>query len=95
MSEFFRFSTRPIELKFLYRNTLLIPYLINPIRKISDQEKSDNHMQKFLQSIKGGLIDTVSRCLKLNLCIYYLLNPDDLNFRIDRPQRMIIPENLN
>ena len=68
--------------------------MINPIRKISDQEKSDNYIQKFLQSINIDLIDTVSRCLKLNY-IYFLLTSEDLNFRIDRPQRMIIVEILN
>ena len=39
------------------------------------------------------LIDKV-RCLKLNY-IYFLLTSDDLKFRIDRPQRMIILEILN
>ena len=78
----------------VYRNTLLISYQINSIRKISDQEKSDNCTWKFLQIIKVDLIDTVSRCLKLNY-VYFLSTSDDMNFRIDRRQRLIVLENLN
>ena len=47
--------------------------MINPIRKVSDQEKSDNYIliRKFLQSLKVDLIDSVSRWLKLNLYVFF------------------------
>ena len=49
-----------------------------------------------LQSINVNLIDTVSIFSKLNyIYIYSLLTSDDLNFRMNRPQRMIILEIFN
>ena len=59
---------------FLYRNTLLISYLINPIRKISDQEKSDNYMQKFLQrALKSTLSTRSADVWSWIIYIYYWL----------------------
>ena len=50
-------------------------------------------MEVFTKSIKVHFINSVRRCLKLNYIFF--MTSDDLSFRIDRPQRMIILENLN
>ena len=71
----------------LYHNTLLISDLINPIRKIPDQEKSDSYICEFLQSIKPY------RCLKLNYMFF--IDFRWLEFQNWQAKRMIVLENLN
>ena len=72
----------------------MILYLINPIRKISDQEKLNNCIRKFLQRAIKSTLSTRSANVWREM-IFLILTSDDLNFRIDRSQRMIILENLN
>ena len=85
------------ESSFLHRNTystLVISYLINPTWKISNQEKSDNYIWKFLQWPLKLILLTWSANVWSIFFLFYWLQMTWI-LELAGQQRMMILENLN